>query len=456
MSSNAADVTTKVEADGQGIMISTSKYSTSSGDEAGSLFGLISNKIQGSANPQMYSMDVQAEGKPVFRQLDIMLQNGGSMPVNTPPGPNNQPPAVVGGGAGGEKKDKPWKIISVQWADAKKKCGDLAKLKTKTENYDDGVPIAHLLHKTGEKRIHTFLSGPVNGNSVEIDWVTRNGPWTKKPTKLKIKAHGASGTKESSNELEIAIPAEFQTTVQVHRNLNVLEGLAEVEVPKFTIFGIGFFKKKVVQGSGKFFAWNYGYDLSLKQGILQILCKVKLVTRPGVKTGKKLRAGKTRWKQEIEATWDRKWKEHRVGCQRGDACDCKSGCCIFPYRVKCTFVDSGEHVQVNLWPGAPMLRGKVGDNPDWWNAANWYERLGGREGNGSVVHAHEFGHTIGMSDEYIGGSTMPDFFNVAGSLMQSGTSVMKQHFDRHPPNGIPFHLRFMQAIGDNGYKLLKC
>lgn len=452
MSMHAADTASTVKADGNPIMLSTSKYATSTGDEAGTLLGVVSNKIKGTAYPQMWSMDVKADGKNVFRQLDIMLQNGSSPPPNTPVAPNNQAPKpAVGKGQDPGK----WKIVEVRWSDATRKCGDVVKIRTKTENYVNGIPIAHLIHKTGSKKIHALTIGIVSGNSVDIDWITWNGPWRKKPTKLKAKAHGGAGVKESSNELEIEVPAEVTQRVYVPAHQNRAEVLEEVEIPVVTIFGIGFGKKKVIRGTGRFVQGEYGYDLSIKEGVFRIHCKMKLIPKRHVKTGKKLERGKKRWKKEIEDTWDRKWKEHRIACQRGDKCACSGGCCLFPIRVKCSFVSAGEHVTVNLWPGAPTGLAAHGGNPEWWDNGNWYERTGGAEGNGAVVHAHEFGHSIGMEDEYAGGSTIREYFNVAGSLMQSGTNVMKQHFDRHPASGKSIHARFLDAVKDKGYKLLK-
>lgn len=450
MSSDTADGSTTVKVDGNPIMLSTSKYAMSTGDEAGSLFGVVSNKVKGSANPQSWSMDVKVDGKNVFRQLDLMLHNGSSKPTNTPPGPNMQPPLPPATGAGAGKNPK---ITDVQWSHTKLKCGDLVKVNTKTSDYSDGMPILHVVHKNGSKRVHEMFQGTVTGNKVEIDRITRNGPWKKKPTKLKVKAHGIGGVKESGNELEIEIPPETTVPVHVGWKANTVETMQKVVVPK-RILGIPipFTKKTVIQGSGQKVAWDYGYDLTIKQGVFQIHNRTALVPMPGVKLGK-LRRAKKAWKREIEGIWDRKWKEHRAACQRGDKCDCPGGCCIFPLRVKCTFVSGGGHVTVYVWPGAPTNSNPVGNNPDWWDSANWYERLSGLEGNGAVVHAHEFGHTIGMADEYPGGSVAAKYFDVAGSLMQSGTQVMKHHIDEHPFNGVSIHAHFLKAVG-GGYKLL--
>jgi hypothetical protein len=468
MSTDAADTASSVKADGNPIMLNTSKYAMSTGDEAGSLFGVMSNKVKGSANPQMWSMDVKAEGKNVFRQLDIMLQNGGSKPINTPPGPNNQPPRP--GFAKGQDPEK-WKIAELQWSDPKKKCGDMVKIRTKTENYPDGVPIAHVIHESGSRRIHAMTKGKAAGNSVDIDWITVNGKWKKQHKKLKVKAHGGGGVKESSNELEIEIPEEFQKIVDVKAANNTHEILkketVDVEVAVTEKY-LWFFtktrketrKEQRIVGTGDHVAWDYKYTLSLEKGVFRIHCKIKLDPQHGVKLkGRKLRCAKKSWKKEIEAIWDNQWREHRNGCQRGKACNCSGGCCMFPIRVKCSFVASGQDVTVSLWPGAP--KGSAyshGKNPEWWDCYDWYERVG-RAASKNAVRAHEFGHNIGLADEYEGGSVMPEFFDVAGSIMQSGTKVMKQHWDRHPAKkpggGDPIHKMFLDGVKDKGYGLSK-
>jgi len=130
---------------------------------------------------------------------------------------------------------------------------------------------------------------------------------------------------------------------------------------------------------------------------------------------------------------------------------------LFRINVKCSFVSGGEHKVVKLWPGRPKGADQgTAANPEWWNDANWYESRSGREGNYSVVHAHEFGHNIGMEDEYAEGATLAAFRDVRGSIMNKGTKVMKQHWDTHPAGGAKsIHERFLDAVKDRGYKLLK-
>jgi hypothetical protein len=77
-SSDAADTATTVLADGNEIMIKKSVFATSTGDEAGSIGGVVSNCIKGKAQFILYSFDVKAEGQNVPRNTDMMKQNGGS------------------------------------------------------------------------------------------------------------------------------------------------------------------------------------------------------------------------------------------------------------------------------------------------------------------------------------------------------------------------------------------
>jgi hypothetical protein len=369
-----------------------------------------------------------------------------------------QPPLP---GAPPQSKDKKRKVVDVQWSHTKLKCGDLVKVHTKTENYDDGSPLLHIIHKNGSKRVHEMFTAQVSGNKIETDRITYNGKWQKKPTKLKVKVHGDAATKESSNELEIEIPPDGLDHVKVPDVANVLDLWAERTVPR-TVFGfaIPFTKKNVVVKTGGKVGWAYGSDLTIKEGRLQLEHRMKLVAQAHVKVGK-LRRRQKAWKREIEGIWSRKWKEHRAACQRGDTCSCPGGCCIFPLNVKVSFVSGGEHTVVNLWPGAPTNTGPIGANLNWWYSNHWYESLSGAEGNGTVVHAHEFGHSIGMPDEYdyVNAKTgeiefvAQQYRNVPGSIMNTGTTVMKHHIDLYPWNGVSIHARFQKLAG-GGYKLL--
>ncbi|NNE36084.1 MAG: DUF4150 domain-containing protein, partial [Rhodothermales bacterium] len=61
------------------------------GDEPGSVGGIVSGKIKGKAEFVNFSFDVKFEGKNVARSFDLMLHNQ----KNTPPFPVLQPPLPV-------------------------------------------------------------------------------------------------------------------------------------------------------------------------------------------------------------------------------------------------------------------------------------------------------------------------------------------------------------------------
>lgn len=93
-SSDTKQGSSTVKMDGNPIMVQGSNFMPSTGDEAGSIGGLVSNVIKNKAEFIMYSFDVTCDGKSVCRQLDMMLHNKGGT-FNTPPTPELQGPVVV-------------------------------------------------------------------------------------------------------------------------------------------------------------------------------------------------------------------------------------------------------------------------------------------------------------------------------------------------------------------------
>jgi uncharacterized Zn-binding protein involved in type VI secretion len=111
-STNTASGSSKVKMDGNPIMLSSSNFSTSTGDEAGnSPGGVVSAKFKGKAEFINYSFDVKVEGKGVPRLGDMMVQNKGASP-NTPPMPEVQPPSM-GLTTGGDTTDI--QIVSIEF-----------------------------------------------------------------------------------------------------------------------------------------------------------------------------------------------------------------------------------------------------------------------------------------------------------------------------------------------------
>ena len=106
MSQDTAKGSKSVTCDGNPIMLQGSCFSQSTGDEAGSVGGVVSAVTKGTAEFIAYSFDVTVEGKPVCRLGDLMLGNKGGT-FNTPPSPEVQPPLVVVPGVDPDEQRKP-------------------------------------------------------------------------------------------------------------------------------------------------------------------------------------------------------------------------------------------------------------------------------------------------------------------------------------------------------------
>ena len=74
-SSDTSKGAKKVKTDGNMPMVKGAKYSMSTGDEAGSVGGIVSGKIKGECEYMMYSFDVKFEGKNVCRLSDPLFHN---------------------------------------------------------------------------------------------------------------------------------------------------------------------------------------------------------------------------------------------------------------------------------------------------------------------------------------------------------------------------------------------
>jgi hypothetical protein len=95
MSKDISDGSDTVKFDGQPVMHKGSNIMMSTGDEAGSAMGVVSNKIKGKATFVNYSFDVKVDGQNVCRLSDPTQQNKGS--ANTFGPAHIQGPAVVVG-----------------------------------------------------------------------------------------------------------------------------------------------------------------------------------------------------------------------------------------------------------------------------------------------------------------------------------------------------------------------
>jgi hypothetical protein len=92
-SSDTAQGASTVKCDGNPVCVKDSNFMVSTGDEAGTLLGVASNKIKGKAEFVNFSFDTKFEGKNVPRAMDLMLHND----KNTPPFPVLQGPVMAMG-----------------------------------------------------------------------------------------------------------------------------------------------------------------------------------------------------------------------------------------------------------------------------------------------------------------------------------------------------------------------
>ena len=74
-SSDTTNGPKSVKTDGKMPMVKGAKYSTSTGDEAGTAKGIVSSSTKGECEFMMYSFDVKFEGKNACRMGDPLFHN---------------------------------------------------------------------------------------------------------------------------------------------------------------------------------------------------------------------------------------------------------------------------------------------------------------------------------------------------------------------------------------------
>lgn len=392
--------------DGQPPALKSSTFSSSAGNEPGSLGGIISGKTKGRAKPRSYSLDVKVENQPVVRFTDVMVQNAGAAPNAT--GIISQP----SGAATGLDPDKV-EVVELRWSTTKLCCGDPVTLHVATQNAKDGQPVQVWARRTDPSRWTTMegLAVEVHGNKAEVPWISR---WRFK-FRENIPAVAAQetlkGAQKSSNALEFQNPpAQAKQTIHA----------ATHWAWKF----VWCKKERKWIKNGEHYAWEVAFDIAIADGWMIVRRELDFNLRSGQAPVSPLtwRA----WAQEIEAVWDRKFYFHRVDCKREHRCDCSLiGCCKYPLRI---FAKQGAvHGEVDLFEGAP--RAKNWGKPDlWWYSHTWWTELG--EAN-RFVRAHEFGHLIGCYDEYKGGAcqTGGHWVGAPNSIMNDGRTVFPRHVE---------------------------
>lgn len=413
-----------VKMDGNPIMLKSSCFMMSTGDEAGSAMGVVSNKIKGKAEPKMYSFDVKVDGENVFRLGDIMLQNSGS-PANTPPAAEVQPPKVAVPPVTPSKKAEEPEVTELKWDKDEACCGDEVKLEVKTKNVTDASPLGLRVARHDRKKgtIDTFQV-LIGGNQATHPWISKRRPLYEPNVELLALQRAFKGEKETSNKLKMKTIEKAGPEIPA--------GLpAQRAAPQFVRRWWAAFADFVGKPSwgwtrtGTVYGWEYCFDVEIKRGQLIASRKVDFKCIGGAVATS---ARKNAWRRQIEGVWDKKFKLHRENCKRGVACKCapNAGCCSFLIRMKCKWGPGHGVEQVELHAGANDPNDWGG--PNWWYSNTWWEATAGVP---ATVRAHEFGHLFGTYDEYPEGACEASrlYANVPDSIMNGGSRVYERHYE---------------------------
>ncbi len=408
-SADLADGSSTVKADGNPIMLASSKFSRSTGDEPGVNGGVMSGVTRGAALPITHSSTVKIEGQFVVRLLDLSVQNAnGGGTANTPPTPLIVPPA--GGGLLKQLKKKLFGSKDIAFDKGEAWCGDEVKIE---ENFKEppGAKVVVNLFREGEEPLHEAVVLPASGTRAEGKWITRRGSY-KETVKIIARRPNPGDKPVESSPLTVKAPAKVAKESV---------GPKKRVTPQW--------KKdngtKTWMKTGKNYEWEFFYEIELKPGELVVTRPVAFELMDGCAAPSAVKLKE--WEAEIAAVWDKMWRFHRKDCKRGNGCSCgtASGCCNILLRVVPELgANRGGTKKVELHKGA-------NDPNDWGGAKWWYSHTWWEAGAGvpATVRAHEFGHLVGMYDEYPEGACDParKYTNEAGSIMNDGSMTFERH-----------------------------
>ncbi len=154
------------------------------------------------------------------------------------------------------------------------------------------------------------------------------------------------------------------------------------------------------QSSDKF-SWPYGYDIALKDQAIQITVAINFVPAAGVNIPY-LNQVKQTWEVGIESIWSNHF-----------AVTLPSGL-QFPIFVDAVFRGPDFHHDIIVRPG------KGGSDTLNWNITDT-----------PAVAAHEFGHILGVYDEYTGGALSPKTNLVDTASIMTSNPKKGQVYARH-------------------------
>lgn len=154
----------------------------------------------------------------------------------------------------------------------------------------------------------------------------------------------------------------------------------------------------------------FGWTAAFEQTWSHIVIRIRLNPDSGISAATMTNL-RTTWQTSIQNIWSNRW-----GCGRAGECTC-------PFTFEVQWVTTNQHHSVTVHQG-----------PGRANMLNWYTT------NGGNVAAHEYGHMLGLVDEYYENPPCPDRNPVnTGTIMDNNS------------NNVPARMmqRFANNIGSN-------
>jgi len=151
------------------------------------------------------------------------------------------------------------------------------------------------------------------------------------------------------------------------------------------------------------YGWTAAYRIVDGDCVLQITVRIRLNPDADV-TAAEIAALQAVWEPGIEARWSNRFTVNR------SSGDC--GCSSYPVRFDVQFVNSSQHHTVRV------RRGPARSNMTTWDTAD-----------DAGAASHEFGHMLGLADEYADANCPNRVVATDNSIMRTNTGdTMNRHY----------------------------